>query len=358
MKIKYLPRILLVFICLISVLSTAGVYATWKYAAPATTENSFAVKMDLKQTVYITDALYDTGNGSINIKGYTETNFNSVVTLTSSNTSSVTVKITVYNNANKTYAFNAIKYLPENYSNTNIICTLPVLKHGDEIAPGESLEFSAVYKFKNNKASTNTVLNSVINFEFLPLDELPAEEEIAVSGALGQFKNIINNITTADSFETLINQMDDYANNDRNDNSYIGNVGGASDEDTALLEDLFQGNLTININGVETEVTILIKRENIDGNINTGDAEGNEMSIYMTTDDLQKDSWFGTEKAPVYVAVFSSDDDGENWYQLGEMYEGTATIKRYDGWMGSGSFDTDTWRSTTNVSLQNIITSL
>ena len=358
MKIKYFSKFLFAVVVFVMVLSTVGVYATWKYSAPTTSSNVLKVGADLKQTVYITEAAYSTGNGSITINGYKETNFNSMVTLTSANSSSVTVNVAVYNNANETYAFNAVKYLSENYSNADIICTLSTLKHGDKIAPGETLEFDAVFKFKNNKASTDTVLTSILNFEFLPLDELPAEEVIAVSGALGQFKDIINNISTADSFKTLINQMNDYANNDRNDDSYIGNVNGASDADIALLDELFQGNLTINIDGVDTEVTILIKREDVDGNANTGDADGNEMSIYMTTHDLQKDSWFATEKAPVYVSVFSSDDDGENWYQLGDMYEGTATIKRYDGWMGSGSFDTDTWRSTTNVSLQNIIKDL
>lgn len=358
MKIKFISKIIVVAISLVCVLSTVGVYATWQYSAPAQTENSFGVNMAMPQTVYITKATVGNGNGSMTINGYIQTKFDSEVTLTAANTSTKSVTIRVYNNANETYAFNAIKYTTDNYSNADIECTLPVLKHGDEIAPGEYLEFVVTYKYKNNKASSNRVLDSIINFEFLPVDELPTEEEIAVSGALEQFENIINNIVTNDSFETLIKQMEDYANNDRNDDSYIGNVSGASDADTALLEDLFQGNLTLNINGVDTEVTIIIKREDIDGNAQTGDSNGNEMSIYMTTDDLQKNSWFGTEKAPVYVSVFSSDDDGESWYQLGSMYEGTATIKRYDGWMGSGSFDTDTWRSTSNATLQNIIGTL
>ena len=167
------------------------------------------------------------------------------------------------------------------------------------------------------------MLLSILYYEFLPLSILPPEQEIAVSGALDQFKNIINDVIEEGSFEKLINQMNDYANNDRHDDSYIGNVSGASDKDTQLLEELFQGNLTLNIDGVDTEVTILIKREDVDGDLGTGDANGREMAIYLTTDDLQKNSWFGNDYAPVYVSVFSSNDDGETWSEKRVLFEKT-----------------------------------
>lgn len=305
-------------------------------------------------TVFITNVYAKSGSAVVN--DYIMTTVNSTVTLTNNAKSSVTLSITVFNNASETYAYNAVKYIAEAYSNQNIIFT-PTIIHGDEVAVGEYRTFDVTFTYKEG-VSDNKSLNSVLNFEFLPVDELPKQEEIAVSGALEQFKNIINNIVTEDSLDDLLAQMDDYQNNDRDNASYIGNVEGASDDDTALITELFQGNLKLNIDGVDTDVTILIKRENIDGSTNTGDASGNELTIYMTTDDLQSDSWWGTSKAPVYVAVYSSGNDGETWERLGEMYSGTATIKQYNGYPGSGSFDTDTWRSTNNKTISSIIKNL
>ena len=315
------------------------------------------------QQVFITYAQdKGVGDGSITINNYYLTTLSSKATLTSSNSSSVTAEVTVFNNANEVYGFNAVKYLSEAYSNENIVWSCS-LKHGDQVEVGKYLTFDVTFSFKDGKAVSNTVLTSAMNFEFLPLSELPKDDdsEIAVSGALEQFQNIINNIVANNSFETLIEQMKKYAENDRHDESYIGNVGGASDSDIALMEELFQGNLKLNINGVDTEVTILIKKENVDGKTTTGDADGNEMSIYLTTDDLTKSGWevlFGAS-APVYAAVFSSNNDGETWSQLGQMYEGTAPIIGYDGNRGgSGSFNTDDWKSTDNKTIDAIIKSL
>lgn len=133
-----------------------------------------------------------------------------------------------------------------------------------------------------------------------------------------------------------------------------------------MLDGLFQGQLNLNINGTDTPVTVLIKNEDVDGNT----ANGNEMAIYMTTDDLQKTNsgWFSpTEYAPVYAAVFRKEtlENGtEKWSQIGDMYLGSAEIKRYDGWRGSGSFDTDNWRlvnesgQRTSTTIANIIQNL
>ena len=137
--------------------------------------------------------------------------------------------------------------------------------------------------------------------------------------------------------------MNDSDANDRYDESYIGNVVGASQEDKELLAKLFEGNLLLNINGVDTEVKVMVKRENLDNNASTGDENGNEMVVYLTTHDLQRQGW-GTTYAPVYAAIFTKSGNEGKWMQCGDLIEGTATVKQYNGWPGSGSFDTDTWR--------------
>ena len=363
---KLVSKILLSAIMIIIACTSFGVFATWKYSGAPIEEGeadlnlNFAVP-DLPEAVYIVTAWDNSsGNQSTVINGYTGTHLRSTATLSSSNNSTASAIVRVRNNANETYAFNAVKYQTADYSNEGIEYVLPVLTHGDEIDAGDYLDFEVQFKYKDNKVASSNVLNSFLNFEFLPVDELPKQEEVAVSGALGQFKDIINNIVADDSLQQLIDQMDNYDDNDRANGSYIGNVTGASDNDVILLEDLFQGNLMLNIDGVDTEVTIMIKRENIDGSTNTGDKNGNELTIYMTTDDLQKTSWWGTQTAPVYASVFTSYDKGETWTQLGDMYEGTAAIKQYNGFPGSGSFDTDTWKSTGSPSrtIEQIIANL
>lgn len=350
---------LTVLIIMLSALLCSGAYATWYYMSDDINgESNCSVEFSHRHVVYITDAYQVVGQGSGQavVNGYNATTLGSTITLKNSKNSYATVNVTVFNSSNEIYAFNAVKFVAENYSNTDIVFEHPDIKHGDQVNPNSSISFDVVFAYKSGVNPSNYLLTSFLNFEFTPLDELPEEEVIAVSGALGQFNNILNGDTISDSLQQLTTQMDNYNANDRHDNSYIGNVSGATEEDVILLENLFQENLTLSIEGVETNVTILIKREDIDGDLTTGDASGNEMTIYMTTDDLQQTgSWFNPSTAPVYVAVFTSDDNGENWYQIGSMFEGTATIKQYNGWPGSGSFDTDTWKSTDGKTIKQLI---
>ena len=312
--------------------------------------------------VYIVNASVNnsatTSGVSATLNSFTQTLINTKVVLTSSTSSKATFDVTVYNIENETYAFSAVKYSEEFYDNTNITYELINLKRGDEITAKSYLTFQVSFSYKDKNVN-NSTLNSILNFEFVPADELPEEDEIAVSGVLGRFKEILDH--SLDS-QTLINQMEAYNNNDRYNDSYIGNVVGSSEADQKVLSELFVGNLYLNINGVDTNVTVLIKRENVDGNTSTGDENGNEMTIYMTTDNLERDSFFNAGTAPVYAGVYTKYSQDGEWEQIGPMFEGTATVKGYDGNIfGEGSFDTDTWKSTNangqtaNLTIENIV---
>ena len=114
---------------------------------------------------------------------------------------------------------------------------------------------------------------------------------------------------------------------------YISNVRDANDTDKASIEELFSGNLHININGEQHDVKIMIKRENV-----TSAYSGDEMTIYMTTDPLTSRG-----KAVVYRCVYVNDNGV--WKRDGVMTEGTATVCDYtfgSSW-GTGSFNTNTW---------------
>lgn len=330
-----------------------------------------SVSVTPPEAVFITNVTQSGTNGSTGtVNGYTMTVLNSKTVLGNNGSATVTYSITVFNNTDEDYGYNAMIYtVGENtYDNESIVVT-PQIERRTVVESKGYLTFDVVVSYKDGKQASDKELNSIITYEFLPIDDIPEDEaEIAVSGVLDQFKKILNDelIGNPDSSNDLLTQMQDASGNDRYNSSYIGNVSGASSGDVNLLADLFQGQLSLNINGTDTPVKLMIKNEEIDGNT----ANGNEMTIYMTTHDLQKQNtgWFApTEYAPVYAAVFRKvtlDDGTTRWMQVGDMYLGSAEIKQYSGNRGSGSFDTDKWRllddagNRTNTTIKNIIQSL
>ncbi len=324
-------------------LSVSVLGTTIGYAQLSDTLNIIGtVDVTPKDGVFIYD-VKEPSDGKIAVNSYAGTVLNSTTNLGTDSNSVATIEISVYNNSPYVYVFNAVKHMDGEglFDNQNIHYGLENLKKGTEIDGGATLTFVLEFYYVNTSTITDTVLHSVLNFEFVPhADFVP---DIAVTNATGQFKQILN---TNESFTKLIQQMDDYSGN-RHNASYVGNVVGASSDDTKLLNELFtvdgKNYLTLNISGVDTNVTALIKRENLDGNSATGDENGNEMTIYMTAVDFDSLSWFA-RTVEVFACVFTKNGDGE-WYQIGQMYEGVAEPNNYSGGWGKNSFDTDTWET-------------
>ena len=116
---------------------------------------------------------------------------------------------------------------------------------------------------------------------------------------------------------------------------YMGNLSGADADDKAILTALFGEDLSFEISGETVPVTIMMKEKNV---YDDGDYE---MVLYITANDLSKRSTY----VPVYAVVFSQDETGY-WQQIGDIFAGEAQTNDYSGWTGSGSFNTETWRST------------
>lgn len=336
-----------------------------------------SIKAEPPKAVYITSVTADGLDGaSAVVNNYSMTVVNSRVTLTDSFAGVVTFTITVYNNSDVIQGYNAMIYTvgPSTYDNDSIILE-PSISAREEIKPGEYLTFSVTARFKNGYDRYNKILNSVVNYEFRPLDEIPEDEGgVAVLNVSDKFINILN---TPEDYKTLSDEI--AANYDGSrawTATYIGNVIGTEDyennNDTAIVSDLFDGALTLNINGIDTNVTVIIKREEIDANSSTGDTYyyGNppvgvadtELTLYITAEDLHSVS-SGT-RVTVYAIVFTIDQDASGkttgkWYQIGDMYTGTAEVVGYIGGYSNGSFDTGTWRETgTGRSIHTIIQSL
>lgn len=181
----------------------------------------------------------------------------------------------------------------------------------------------------------------------------------AAKGAVSQFSEVLNDSA---KFDALVTEMDENKDGRFND-SFIGNVTGDEESvDSKTLAELFADALKIDTGNGEFPVTIMIKRDNVDGNAKTGiiytdywwdywaqpNTKGGEFTIYMTADDVTKEN-----PVTVYVAVFTIAQDAEGnptgeWYQLGEMYVGQATTNNYQSGSTNNpnSFDTGTWKST------------
>lgn len=269
--------------------------------------------------------------------GYIGTALNSTVTLGDSGTSTVSFDISIYNYSDYVYKFNGVKYMEEAYSNANILFEIDEteLVQGQQLAGMQSVTFTITFFYENGQVPSNHILNSVLNFEFVPEDEYIAP--VVVSNAIDRFSEVLN--TTTD-YDKLINQMENTSIGGRWSDSYIGNVVGATSADTKVLQELFtdengESYLTLDIAGKKTNITAMIKRENVDGE------SGNEMTIYMTA------SAIGRNDVQVFASVFKQDSDGK-WKQIGEMYEGKASTNNYSSYeiWARDSFNTDTWRST------------
>lgn len=325
------------------------------------------VELDMQDGVFIYDASVSKGMGSIS--GYVETILSSNITLETNNNATVEQTIKVYNNTSEVYGYNAYAYVvgENTYSNENIVITVEYINpetnqreamlRRTEVAAHGTLEFYAVFSYKDNKynATNGAQLMSTIDYEFFPLDELPEnEEDSAAQDAINKFAEILNNDITYAQLLGIMDGSGDFWNGKHgNEQSYTGNVDGASDVEIEVIEELFEGSIKVIINGTEIYVTCLIKRENLDGNTSTGmtyeqdnyfskrTIPGCEMTIYMTANSLTSAGSY----AVVYAQVFTTLDGGDNWFQIGSTWEGTARVVSYSGANGTGSFNTETWKS-------------
>ncbi len=288
----------------------------------------------------------------------------SSITLGSNSSDTVTMEITVKNNTSEPYGFNAIRYTygDQTFSNSGIEIKTDMVRKiedpnaedgysGTKIEPGDTHTFTATFKYKDNVLSAPELI-SLINYEFLPWDDIIADSapDAGVAGdALDQFEDILNNVDDPNSHQKLLDQMAKHEEADRYSPDYIANFDSANADDKAVIEELFgTDSLKVVIDGVETEVRLIIKQKEV-----SSTSDGMEFVVFITTHSLQRNdaivegSLFNRKyyASPIYAAVFSVSDDGV-WGSMGDMYIGRGEINQYNGWPGSGSFDTETWRST------------
>ena len=348
-------------LAIVMLLSIGGVFATWRYsndfANPASKDFTVSVdEFDYPEIVYIIDVDYLSGDGTFTKAKYSRSTLDSTVTVPKG--TELTFRITVLNNSKVTQGFDAVvTSLGSGYDNENIAFTLTNLKRPytvdgvmandvTRIPAQETYQFDITFKFADGVTNfSNATLNSALNFVFKPFNEIDPEHFTSpVDGALEAFKKILN-------IPEDKSRLDDIMDQSSSTGAYVGNVVGSSNNDTQVLDELFDGNLHLMLTDpdtgalVKTNLTCMIKEEDLD-------RDGkNEMTIYMTPDNLSNAGIWSTIKN-VYVGVFtqvtSSSDGTVKWEQLGDLYHGTSQCNDYDSNIFNGfdpSVNTDRWRS-------------
>ena len=293
------------------------------------------------------DVIEASEGSSISNISYTNTLLTSNITLNSNDENAyIKLRISMKNNTDSMEAgFNdfitsstSIDYTSEKYSNTNP----NGIHHMDKkFSPGTIRTFEVTIKYKDNNISNVSTVKDVLNIDFIPW---------SISGANAAFEDLLNN-----NFDKLDGAMNDtpgwslgFISFGRTDDSYISNADGADSQDYTFVDSVFDGNMTTFIPNEETgelvptEMTIFIKRANLDGNKNTGDANGDEYILFMTADPLTSSG----SQAIVYACVYTRFSQDQDFFMVGEMFEGKARIVSYEGGSGSGSFTTDRWYNT------------
>ena len=271
------------------------------------------------------------------------TNLDATVNATASG-GSVTYRVTVHNNTDVTYWYMGQNVLASHKDNSLIgagggitVITKDKLSDTgatfntyDWIPPQTERDFYVTYTFGANAQGTKSTL---INFRF----------GLKMDSVYDKFLAVLNDTSPGGGYETLSNAFDEqYADGD---GCVIGNVGS----DKALFDRLFDEKMTITVDGVEVPVTVMVRRENIDGK-STGDSydvsggpTGCEYTVYITVDDLSSP----TGQVTVHAITYTQKSDG-SWYRIGQLYEGTANKSDYDitNETYDGAFNVYSWLAT------------
>ena len=301
------------------------------------------VKPEIKK-IYISEAKYLTSSNvrDVSYDYIYPTNFAPTVNAQARN-GSITYEIIIHNNTDVTYWYHGITLI-ENYESNDLIAetngiSITTKDHSsdtylsfnteDWIPPHSYRTFYVTYTYGSNAQGYHSTL---VNFHF----------DVRMDAVHDSFLTILNDKMSENGYNYLKQEFDKRYNEDGT--TVIGNIG----EDKEVFDNLFGGDLYLEIDGIRTPVTVLIRKENVD-NSSTGDAyasgpKGCEYTLYITVDDLSKSG----DTANVYAISYTTDSSGNVWYQLAELYEGTAPVVDYDTSDSTfeGSIDISNWIAT------------
>ena len=238
------------------------------------------------------------------------------------------------------FEYDQIEGLPDQFVYTNVKSQSSVAQ-GTVMAPGDIRTFTVTLTFTGSGNQTRRMLHEL---DFV-LDSNDLTQAVS-KDVTDVFADILNNKLESDVTYTYNNRNYTVSKDATYtalrekmewslSGNYVGNLDGADGDDKALVNALFGDTLKFSVGDTEVPVTVMAKEKNVYG------SSEKEMVLYITADDLTASSTY----VPVYAVVFTKDTSGQ-WVQIGEIFAGEARTNDYSGWAGSGSFNTERWRST------------
>ena len=340
---KIVLGISLSFMCLFTSVGYAGVSSMLSITGDATAQPPDAIFIFGISNVRTSGTTVTTTPTNI---GYPSTKVLSEVTF-SSRGSSITFDALVVNGTQFDQYFDVIEEYAElegvegafSYANVDWSVSVP---QGTRLAPGQKMTFTVTLTYNGWNSNQSRKMLHELDFVLNSGDLTEAVSKDVTD----KFADILNNKLEEDITYTLngtqitvdkdatYQEVIDHMEYDRSGN-YIGNLNGSDADDKALLTALFEGALTFTVGNEEVPITVMVKEKDVYGSTEK------DMVLYITADDLSARNTY----VPVYAAVFSKNASGE-WERVGEIFSGEAQTNSYSGWYGSGSFNTETWRST------------
>lgn len=348
-------------------LTIPGAYALWVYLLPPEpVEEDVATAMrDFKYgLLYITDVKV-TG-GAYSAAAVTKTDdvdISANLTLTNNAASSVTVDITIYNSTEVSYYFNEAQTVA--WDNDRIQFAVSGIAQKDEIPSKTYKTIQVIFAYAGNDTS-RAALSAGLHFNFVV--DKDSIGTIVAQTAVDRFLDILNDPTIYQELENDMNERSGW--NQASAVTYIGNVAGSDAGDSADVNELFgEGFMSMDLDGdgKAEPITMMIKREDLDGNEQTGDSYtyieegwlgnqtehhvyGVEMTIYITAQDPSSAS-----EVVVYAATFTKEPNASEWIQIVPLTPGKADTNNYNGWGTANSFDTDTWESDDGKTMRQLV---
>lgn len=252
---------------------------------------------------------------------------------------SVTYRITFHNNTDITYWY-VDTLFTDNYENNSLLGSsngvtvttkdqlgdsYGTFDSNDWIPPQTEREVYVTYNYGSNAQSE---CRTMVNFHF----------DIRIDGVHDEFLAVLNNVFSPTSYEEFKAVFESV-------NSTSGETTISTQSHPEVFEKFF-ADLVVDIDGTEKQANVVIRRENLDKDTTTGDnyngsgPDGCEYTLYITVNDLTP----GT-KPTVYAIAYSrgASGMGDQWYQVGELYEGTAPIN------ADGTINYEQWIATPKV---------
>lgn len=372
MRLKYtmIPAALL---CLLIFLgSIAGVMAGWEYndGPPDPVQSATPISLnDFRYgLLYITRATVKGGSyDQATVTQLGDLDIRADLDLKADTGSAVVVEVTFYNNTTASYYYNKTETVSSN--NDNVQYTVSGIATKDEIPSHTFKTIEVTFGYTGNNTSVSAALYD-LHFNFV-VDKSSIGDLVART-AVDRFRDILNNVAFENSYQTLENAMNNRSGfNKASAVTYIGNVHGSSSADSQMVETLFGQefmSMDLDGDGKAEPITMMIKRENLDGNTETGDdytytysswggsrqetVEGVEMTLYITSRDLGNVS--GGQAVVVYAASFTKLPGATTWTDLVPLTKGSADANNYSGYGSANSFNTDTWLSDTGKSMKEL----